>query len=383
MKKQIEDTGGGPIKLPLLPNVGRRTGKAVWGLLLSLLGSSGSLAAPSEETVYFDLPEALEPAPIPVPTAAVAALPGYPDDPGRFTLAARLFLPDPEDFGSGPFPAVLILHGSGGLWSNDVIANGLADQEVATSGEVPAPVRIPDALPFPKVCAFFYSGGSHYGYHGQASSTAAGRYMFDRRTRGLMFHGTVDSLLGVDDTSVQPMTGTLFPIKQVLASTAQADLLGLPDPLQHHFLLHEAGHSFDGVAMADEVDWNTPDESPDQKAKRLCQEEVLKWFEFCLKPGPALAIAPDGTDPDGVALSGSPTSTRARYQWEQSDNLTSWTDLDSPFDGSGQPALRTEFDEGIPRRFFRLRYFPQLPPTAATENTGFFSFGGLKSYRGW
>ncbi|MCB1133742.1 MAG: dienelactone hydrolase family protein, partial [Verrucomicrobiae bacterium] len=334
-------------------SIHRNRFRAPWVAAAMLLSGGGlSPGAISEETVFFDLPEELEPSPIPAPTPAVAALAGYPNDPDQLTLAARLFLPDPAVHGDGPYPAVVVLHGSGGLWSSDIIANGLISQfeqwgeilaglgyaalfpdsynprgipgnfeskrphhdpaidddlcspnyerpkdvvaalayldgradidceNVAligfshgaqtginaiddisvdlgqytvsyigengtTTKDVPSPVRIPENLPFPKLCAFFYGGGSHFGYHGSASSTAAGRYMFDRRTKVLMFHGTADSLMGVNDPDAVPMTGNLYPIKQALASRAQAQSLGLPDPLQHHYLMHEVGHSFD------------------------------------------------------------------------------------------------------------------------------------------
>ena len=471
--------------------------KRPWTILVAvLLGfSTGTplCAAIGEQTVFFDLPEALEPDPIPAPTAELLqAFPAYPDDPGRLTLAARIFLPDPAIHGNGPYPAVVVLHGSGGLWSGDVIVNGLISQfaqwgehlaglgyvslfpdsynprgipgnfsgrrphhdpdiddhlcspnyerpkdviaslaylaerpdidtgnvaligfshgaqtginaivdvsvdlgqytvsyiesvpvpdtdpvqyvDSATTKDVPSPVRIPPELPFPKLCAFFYGGGSHFGYHGSASSTAAGRYMFDRRTKVLMFHGTVDSLLGVSDPNATPMTGNLFPIKQALASRAQAQALGLPDPLQQHYLMHGVGHSFDLEALADPLDWNTPNESPDQKAKRLCREETLKWLEFLLKPAPPVSIAVDDLDPAQVLLS-FPSNPRLRYTWVGSDDLVGWGAEAPGFDGNGggveTPAPILESG----RRFFRLGRVPVPPPFDAPENLGFFKF---------
>lgn len=458
-------------------------------LLMSVAGSS---AAISEQTVFFDLPEALEPSPIPAPTVALAALPGYPNDPDQLTLAARLFLPDPAVHGDGPYPAVVVLHGSGGLWSNDVIANGLISQfeqwgellaglgyaalfpdsynprgipagfggrrphhdpatddhlcspnyerpkdvvaaltyldgrtdidrdnvaligfshgaqtginavvdvsvdlgqytvsyidqvpientnpvqyeEVSTTKNVPSPVRIPVNLPFPKFCAFFYGGGSHFGYHGSASSTAAGRYMFDRRTKVLMFHGTEDSLLGVDDPAAVPMTGNLYPIKQVLASRAQAQSLGLPDPLQHHYLMHEVEHSFDLATLADPQDWDTPQESADQKAKRLCREEVLKWLEFLLKPGPPVSIAKDDLDPAQVLLS-FPSNVRLRYGWRTSGDLVDWPAFGGDFDGNDAVIETPAAIVNPGAMFFKLGRLPIPPPFDAPENSGFFKY---------
>ena len=92
------------------------------------LDAESSLTAFTEETVFFDLPEELEPNPIPSPTAQLSALPGYPADADQLTLLAQIYLPDSTVFGPGPYPTVLIMHGSGGLWSDDDIANGLSSQ---------------------------------------------------------------------------------------------------------------------------------------------------------------------------------------------------------------------------------------------------------------
>lgn len=155
---------------------------------------------PAYDIVFFDLPDDLEPESIPNPTEALALLPGYPEDDQRLTLAAV---------------------------------------------KVPAPVQIPDNLPFPKVFACYYPGCSHYGYHGQASSIAANRYMPDRRTQVLLFHGTADSLLGVNDPDVTPMSGNLFPLKFVKSSQLHADSLAIPSPFVHHLIFEKAGHSFE------------------------------------------------------------------------------------------------------------------------------------------
>lgn len=445
----------------------------------------------SQETVFFDLPEALEPDPIPEPTLALLSLPGYPNLPGQLTLAARIYTPDANLAGPGPYPAVIILHGSGGLWSNDIIANGLVSQfkewgedltgmgylaifpdsynprgipgnfgnrrphynpelddhlcspnyerpkdviatlaylagrgdvdpervalmgfshgaqtamnavldvsvdlgqytvsyidldtkdtpepeddvEFSTTKDVDSPVRIGDELPFPKVCVFYYGGGSHYGYHGSASDTGPGRYMFDRRTRVLLFHGTDDFLMGVDDPGVTPMTGTLFPIRQVLASSAQAAAIGVADPLAHHFIFDQVSHSFDLGPLALPQDWNTNAESPNQKAKRLGRDEVLKYFETYLKPPPDLAIALDSPHPGDVQITSTSTRSQSRYQWRWSDDLSQWNNLDAAFNGTGAAAQAETESLNSPRRFFRLEYTLLAPPFDDPVNDGFF-----------
>lgn len=104
---------------------------------LSILSSITLLAQttlfavpPSYDVVFFDVPDALEPNPIPTPTVDLLALNGYPVDANRLTLAGVVYTPDEQIFGYGPYPAVIILHGSGGLWSNDIIANGPGSQFV-------------------------------------------------------------------------------------------------------------------------------------------------------------------------------------------------------------------------------------------------------------
>lgn len=82
--------------------------------LLSVFGTSLT-GAVMEQEVFFDVPEELAAIPIPSPSSQLAALPGYPDDADRLPLVARLYVPDPALHGSGPYPAVVILHGSGGL----------------------------------------------------------------------------------------------------------------------------------------------------------------------------------------------------------------------------------------------------------------------------
>ena len=415
--------------------------RGAWlALSLPFLVASGQ-AQPVIETVFFDVPENLLTNPIPAPTAQLAAVPGYPDDPARLTLIARLYRPDPSVFGAGPYPTVLFLHGAGGMWSNDTIPNpitaanapasqfrdwgnllvgmgyaalmvdsfnprGIAagfdgrrphydpaaddalcspnyerpkdvvaaltylasradidrerialigfshgaqtgmnslldvsvdlgtyevdyvdfvnNAETTVKKTVPSPVRIPSGLPIPKFCAFYYGGGSHYAYHGQASSAAAGRYMMDRRTTAILFHGTGDSLMGTLNFGVAPITGSVFPMQQVLASGAQAATLGLPNPIVRHYILNRTavqtpgvrvGHSFDlgTVTIAAVQDQDTANESPNQKARRLARGEVLRWLEFKLQAGPVTTIQPSLNAPANHVVSW-PTRARLGYQ---------------------------------------------------------------------
>jgi len=91
------------------------------GLLLLALSMPGVSAA--DEIVFFDLPESLEPAVIPAPTLELATLPGYPIDPNQLTLVAAVYKPNPVIHGDGPYPTIIFLHGSGGMWSSYIIAN--------------------------------------------------------------------------------------------------------------------------------------------------------------------------------------------------------------------------------------------------------------------
>ena len=459
-------------------------------LFAALVVAAASRGAVGQEDVFFEVSAELVDETPPAPSSQLITLQGYPYVAGRLTILGRLYTPDPAEHGVGPYPAVIILHGSGGLWSNDLIDNGLSSQfrewggllagmgyltlfpdsynprgipgnfsgrkphhdpaeddhlcspnyerpkdvlaaltylvgrpdfdgeNVALIGfshgaqtamnamvdpsvdldaytvsfvdlvvvpdseppelaedtvlkPVPSPVRIPQNLPVPKVCAFFYGGGSHYRYHGSASSTAAGRFMFHRDTHVLMFHGTEDSLLGVDDPSANPpLSGNLYPIKQAMASSAQATAIGVDDPLQHHFLMAGVEHSFDGVSDAAEMDWNTQNETPDQKAKRLCRPEVLKWLEAMLKPRSALTIE-EGPMADEITVRAD-TSALLRYQWRQSSDLVTWTDHLAEFDGTGMDAASTVAKQQPEKLFFQLGRRPIPPPFEDPNHAGFF-----------
>lgn len=465
------------------------------GSLCFLLLVRAMNAAPVIETVFYDMPANLLPATIPTPTAALLATPGYPNDPKRMTLVARLYLPDPLIHGPGPYPTVLFLHGSGGLWSNNIlpatitatnapssqfrdwgnllVAEGYAclfpdsfhprgitgsfegrrphsdpalddaacspnyerpkdvvaaltyltslpnidSQNIAMIGfshgaqtgmnalvdvsvdrgnydidyiapnaetiklAVPSPVRIPAPLPIPKFCAFYYGGGSHFAYHGQASSTAAGRYMLDRRTMAILFHGTADDLMDITDHNSNPITGTVFPMKQVLASGAQAATLGLPNPIRRHYIfnrtsVHPAnarvGHSFDlgSVTIAAPADWDTANESPNQKARRLARQQVLRWLDFSLRPPPALTISHSPEEPSPFEIE-FVTRPRLSYQLLKSTTLQNdWLAVGDWVVGSGSPLSHQSPSAG--NSFYRVAYQPQEAPIEAPENAGFF-----------
>lgn len=462
-------------------------------MLAALLGLSVAFSAkttnaqPVPEIVFFDLPENLEPNPIPAPTAQLLAVPGYPNDPNQLTLVAEFYTPDDMVFGPGPYPTILVLHGSGGMWSNDVIANGAASQfddwaEVLTglgyamllvdsyhprgidagfssrrphhdpaiddalcspnyerpkdvvaaltwlAGRaevdrnhigllafshgsqtalnaildpsvdlvnytvdyinnlnqtvqlaVPSPVRIPNELPFPKVCAVYYPGCSHFRYHGQASSIAAGRYMPDRRTRVLMVHGTEDSLLGVSDPNASPLTGNLFPIKFVESSALQAAAEGIPNPFVQHTIFDHAAHSFDNETIEPPQNWNTASESVDEKSKRLARDEVLKWFECLLKPAD-LRIEPDQLSPGDhvVVWTG---SNQLDYQLVSNEDLGNvWNPVGSNIIGDGNEIEAPVVPPMSHRIFFRLEFQPTPVPASAPENTGFILDYGDFSY---
>jgi len=457
-------------------------------LALWLLACSVCFGQVVPETVFFDVPDALEPNPIPAPTAQLLAVGGYPVDPDRLTLIAALYLPDPLLHGPGPYPAVVVLHGSGGMWSNDLIASGpsnqfedwgevLADlgyvclitdsynprgipggfsgrrpsydpavddalcspnyerpkdvvaalEYLATRADVdvtrtallgfshgaqtglnaildvsvdlspytvsyipnaqddpiplivPSPVRLPAHIPFPRVCVFYYPGCSHFAYHGQASSIAAGRYMPDRRTEVLMYHGTNDSLLGVVDPDASPLTGDLYPIKFVLSSAAQAAVLALPNPFVQHLIIDKANHSFDGTTIEPPQNWNTGAESIDEKSKRLARDEVLKWFEFRLKPA-NFAIGPDLNNPGLFEVSWS-ARTNLRYKVLHNDDLgLVWPQQGGDHIGAGTTLAAPVQVQPSGKVFYKLEYGPVEPPLADPNNIGFFRPYGDFSY---
>jgi len=435
-----------------------------------------SAAPPDSELVFFDVPPSLIAAPIPDPTAELLAVAGYPDFDDRLTLIGVWQQPDPLLFGDGPYPTIIILHGSGGLWSNDHIANGTSNQfddwlevlpargyavmcidsfnprgipgnfagryptlnptfddalcspnyerpkdviagltylaslpqvdkdHIGLLGfshgsqtglnaildpsidlspytvsyddedellEVDSPVRIPDELPFPKVCAFYYPGGSHFGYHGQASSIAAGRYMPDRRTHVLMFHGTEDSLLGVNDPNANPLTGNLFPIKLVESSALQAVAEGTENPFVAHLIFDLAEHSFDGETIQPPENWNDINlETVDEKAKRLARDEVFKWFDFLLKPSD-LTIQEDGNDPDQLELVWEGRN-QLSYQLMESELLVDWDPRGDAVVGTDAEITTAVIPIPMGKQFFTLEYIPVPAPVDDPDNAGFF-----------
>lgn len=259
--------------------------------------------------------------------------------------------------------------------------NGFVEDTIKLA--VPSPVRIPGHLPIPQLCVFYYGGGSHFAYHGLASSIVAGRYMLDRRTTAILFHGTADSLMGISDIDADPIVGRVFPIKQVLSSAEQAAILGLPNPIAHHYIFNRTdihqpanarvGHSFDlgSVGLAAPQDWDSAAESPDQKARRLARDEVLRWLAFKLQAAPVLAIAPDPNAPPDLELAW-PSRTELSYRLETSGTLAAWDDTALWVNGSGNPE-----GQAVPllipdRMFYRLAYRPIPAPVSAPENEGFF-----------
>lgn len=251
--------------------------------------------------------------------------------------------------------------------------------EKSVKKNVPSPVRLPNHLPFPKFCAFYYGGGSHWGYHGSASSTAAGRYMVDRRTTAVLFHGTGDSLLDVSDPNADPKTGNLYPIKQVLASAAQAAAVGVPNPVARHYLFHKSafhgspvGHSFDlgTVTIAAPLDQDTAAESANQKARRLAREEVLKWLQFKLQPAPAVTLTLDANPASQIlGWTGHP---RLFFRAFSSENLLDWTPLHDGGPGTGAPQQIGGVIPAGGKIFYRLERQPVPPPVDALVNAGFF-----------
>lgn len=443
-----------------------------------LLHSEACRAQTVPETVFFDVPTALAVNPNPVPTAQLTAVQGYPADTDRLTLIALLYRPDAQIHGAGPYPVVVLLHGSGGMWQSDTINSGaktalrrwgerLAERgflclmpdsynprgipgnyasrrphhdsaiddsvcspnyerpkdvvaaltylqtrtDVDTENigllgfshgaqtglnavldpsvnlasytvdyinaedktvklAVPAPVRIPATLPFPRMGIFYYPGCSHYSYHGSASSIAAGRYMPDRRMQVVMYHGTNDSLLGVNNPNASPKTGSLFPIKLTLASGAQAAALGLPNPFVQHHLFDLVNHSFDETTIEAQANWNTVQESADEKANRLARDETLKWLEYRLRRH-ELVPSTDPNTPGGLRVSwtGRP---QVRYRHMTSVNLGLWTQQGADIIGSG---TAVEVPVTLPseqRLFHRLVFDPVPAPSDDVLYQSFF-----------
>lgn len=451
-----------------------------------LLFASTSWAQIVRETVFFDVPAGIAVNPLPAPTAQLEAVPGYPLDPARQTLIALLYHPDPGVHGPGPYPAVVVLHGSGGMWSGDTIANGptshfekwgqllagrgflcviadsfnprgipggfgsrrphhdsaiddavcspnyerpkdvvaaltylmqRADFDRRNAGllgfshgsqtglnaildpsvdlgtyqvdyindlsqtvklDVPSPVRIPPELPFPRMCVFYYPGCGHFSYHGSPNSVAAGRYMPDRRTQVVMFHGTSDSLMGVSDVNATPKTGNLYPIKFTLASAAQAAAEGVANPFVHHFIFDKVAHSFDETTIEPQGNWDTPSESVNEKANRLAQPETLKWMEFRLRDH-ALAIEPDLLNPGEhlVLWTGRPD---LRYRVQSGIDLIDWPDESEIVIGTGVGLSAGVVIPVEQRIFYRLWIDPVPAPDSEPANTDFYlEYGDFSS----
>jgi len=136
------------------------------------------------------------------------------------------------------------------------------------------------------------------------------------------------------------------------------------------------GHSFDlgTVTLATPANWDTAAESPNQKARRLARDEVLRWLDFKLQPAPVLTLAPDAANPATHVEATWPTRPRLAYRLERSETLApgDWTPATSWTDGTGNPSAHQSPLPVGGRVFFRLDYQPVAMPTEAPENAGFF-----------
>ena len=194
--------------------------------------------------------------------------------------------------------------------------------------------------------------------------------MPDRRCKVLMFHGTEDSLLGVDDPSVTPMEGNLYPIKFVESSQLQANTLGVPNPFIAHHIFDEAEHSFDNHDIEHPNNWNTNAEDADEKAKRLARDETLKWFAHYLKPTQKIIEH----DPNDATLK----RVRWHGEWGISytlkacEDLQSWANAAGPVTGNDGDITHAFDPANATKKFFRLSSLPTPAPIADPDNTGFF-----------
>lgn len=93
--------------------------RVIW---IVLLFATVAAAQVVPERVFFDVPANIAVIPNPAPSAQLAAVPGYPADANRLTLVALLYRPNALAHGPGPYPTVIVLHGSGGMWPSDTIA---------------------------------------------------------------------------------------------------------------------------------------------------------------------------------------------------------------------------------------------------------------------